>query len=248
MKRGQLNLSAMTVAQKLVQNASKEIDLGREFSQGPGAAKTFIDEERNAPSVSFSIANETANDRVIVLGSINNSIYGSDAELLAAVDGNLLLDDGVLETRGGHDVTATSNDPGRTIAQMLRYASNSPFRFTSVALRSSKTNGAVDDSNFTGKIKTVFVSPWQKPVDNFLNLRKFQSNRANSPQFADINFLEEGFNVILSPENFALITVKAGTVLDLTFSVGMQLSSAQRAYRAFKAADQVLAPIRKGIN
>lgn len=238
-------LPAMETAKQLVLNSSKEIDLNREFSSGlSGGPKTFISEHQNSISSSFSIDNSTAVDVTIVLGHLNNSQFDDAGQLVAACDGTALADDGIVYSSGGKDVTMTSNDPGRTIGQMLRYASNSPFRFTKLSLHSKLTSGTPDTSNYDASLKTVFVSPWQKPQDNYLNLRQFMTNIANSPQFADIDFLKEGFPMMLSSENFICIKVKAGTILNVTLGVGMQMSLAQKAYRAYKQADELLGAFR----
>lgn len=232
-------MSPAEIARELATKAPREIDLQRDLSHGIGAAKTMIDEGRGAPSVSFSIKNETTEDVAIVIGKPEASDFGRTA-LLTLLGAQTALNDGVIYTAGGKDVTVTSNDPGRNVASLMNYSGNTPFRFLSASLDSSKVAGGIDTSNYSSQIKSAWVSPFQKPKEIMLGLRQFQTNQSTAVQFVDINFVKVGFLAMLSKEHFLVITVKAGTELTATFLVGAQLSLAQRAYRAYNAADSVL--------
>lgn len=236
-------MNALDVARELAAKAPKAIDLDRNFSHGIGAAKTFIDEGRGAPSISFSIKNETSEDVSIILGKPEASDFGRSA-LLTLLGAQTALNDGVIYTAGGNDVTVTCNDPGRNVASLMNYSGNTPFRFLSASLDSAKVGGGVDTSNYSSQIKSAWVSPFQKPKEIMLGLRQFQTNQSTAVQFVDVNFVKVGFLAMVSKEHFLVITVKAGTELTATMLVGAQLSLPQRAYRAFNAADATLKPFK----
>lgn len=237
--------NALEVARQLATQAPKAIDLDRNFSHGIGAAKTFIEEGRGAPSISLSIENATVVDVSILIGKPEASDFGRSA-LLSLLGADTALNDGVIFTSGANDVTVTCNDPGRNVASLMNYSGNTPLRFLSASLDSSKVAGGIDTSNYSGQIKAAWVSPFQKPVEKMLGLRKFQTNQSTAVQFVDVNFVKEGFLAMLSKEHFLVLTVKAGTVLTATLTVGAQLSLPQRAYRAYNNADETLNPLRKG--
>jgi len=241
---------AISIAEALVRTKSKEIDLARKFSSGRGGAKTFIDEEVNAKTMSFAIKNTMPTDIRILIGSAANTQFKAEQALLDAVGADMMIADGSIAAGGaGEEVVVTSNDSGRSLNEAIRFFSNSPTRMVSLDMQSSlEATGAPESKNYTSKIKSVFVSPWEKPIEDYLNLRKTQSNVASSPQFASVNFIKEGFKAIVSNENFLVVTVKSGTVLDFTFGVGMQYSKAQEFFRAIKSADTALAPLRRGIS
>ncbi len=240
-------MNATLVAEKLVANRPKQIDLDRVFSHGPGGAKTMIDEGRNGDSLSLTIENslDTKPQVVVAFGSLRNSQYADLASLLAAIGADCLIDDGEILKVADHGmVTVTSNDPGRKVGDVIRYAAVSPFRFTQASLESRLRDGSPDTSNYTTTMKSVWVSPFRKPTEDFLQLRQFQSNKSTSPQFADIDFLKENFKAMVSNEHFLVMIVKQNTALTMTLNVGAQHSSAQYAYRAFKAADETLSILR----
>jgi len=238
-----MNSRALDVAQALVATKSKEMDLDRSFSHGIGAAKTFIEEGRGAPSISFSIANATTKDVAILIGKPEASDFGRSA-LLTLLGADTALSDGVIYTDSGEDVTVTCNDPGRNVASLMNYSGNTPFRFLSASLDSTKIAGGIDTSNYSSQVKSAWVSPFQKPKEIMLGLRQFQTNQSTAVQFVDVNFVRQGFLAMVSKEHFLVITVKAGTVLTATMTIGAQLSLPQRAYRAYNEADKTLAPLR----
>lgn len=237
-------MNPVNVARELAVNAPKAIDLDRNFSHGIGAAKTFIEEGRGAPSISFAIANATAVDVKIIIGKPEASDFGRSA-LLSLLGADTALNDGVIFSSGGNDVTVTCNDPGRNVASLMNYSGNTPFRFLSASLDSAKTDGSVDTSNYSVQLKSAWVSPFQKPVEKMLGLRQFQTNQSTAVQFVDVNFVKQGFLAMVSKEHFLVLTVKAGTVLTATLTVGAQLSLPQRAYRAYNNADETLNQYRK---
>ncbi|MCH2226012.1 MAG: hypothetical protein MK066_14685, partial [Crocinitomicaceae bacterium] len=165
----------------------------------------------------------------------------SSEALLQAVGADVLLSDGKILTGAsdGEEVRVVSNDSNRNIDNAIRFMAVSPTKFTSLSMQSSLIDGTPESKNYTTQMKSVFVSPWQKSIDQYLNLRGTQNNQANSPQFAEIDFVAKGFQALISNENFLLFTVKKGTILDLTFSIGHSSSMAQEFYRASKGFDKL---------
>jgi hypothetical protein len=235
-------INPAAVAANLLSNAPKQIDADRNFSHGVGAAKTMVDEGRGAPTVALTIINNTSKQRVLVLG--RNSLYARDEEFLNAVGGDTLITDGEVFEEAGEIIEVISDDADRTIDMFLRYAEKASLRIVGVNMASYTKDGLPDVGNFAVSLKTSWVSPFRKPVDNFLPLRKFNNNQSTSPQFADVNLVKEGFLTMISAEHSLMITVKPQTKLNLTFTIGAQDSRPQFAYRAFQAADRTLKPFR----
>jgi len=236
------------IAGALVREKAREIDLGRKFSHPH--AKTFVDEKRGATTFSFSIENKLGKDVVIAIASARNTQFDNIPVMLSAIGADALLTDGIVlqdpqvVTKA---VTITSNDAGRLIAPVMSYIAETPTRMIDLSMASYSTDtGAPAPSNYGAKIKSVFVSPWIKPVENYLDLRKTQTNQSTAPQFAHVDFIKEGFPSVISNEAFMLVTVKKDTVLELAYSVGFQYSKAQEFYRRVKSADKTLAPLRRG--
>lgn len=239
-----MNTQINAVAAALKEKASKEMDFDRMMSFGQNSkAKNFIAEGIGSPSISFTIANETKKDVSIIIGHPTVNIYGL-SKLLEVLGADAVLNDGVIYTDGTDEVTVTCNDPGRNVASLINYSSLTPLRFTAVSFDSSKVGGGVDSLNYSGQIKSAWISPFAKPVEDFLPLRKYNNNKSTSVQFVDINFIQEGFLAMISSEHFLILTVKAGTTLTQTWSVGGQLSLPQLAYRKFNAADAILNKLR----
>jgi hypothetical protein len=239
-------VNATEVAKELVMNKPKVIDIDRFYSHGPGGAKTFIDEERGSINASMTLTNNAAStDVVIAIGNVTDSIYADAAEAIAALGADYLLSDGTIATvETDKDITAVSNDADRTIDQLIKYIGKNPTRIVRLDLESTDLSGNADTSNYAQSIKSAWTSPFVKPVEKFLQLRKFQSGNKFQPQFAEVNFLKEGFEVILSNEHFFVFTLKASTEFTMTWEIGMQDSKAQRFYRQVKAADSALANLR----
>lgn len=242
-----MNPEAINLAKNLVATKPKTIDVDRHYSHGKNGVKNFVGEQNSALTMSLSVASAAASTSVsFAIGSLANSIYKDNAEAIAALGVDAIIDDGAFHTvETDKDITATSNDSGRTIAQMIKYIANNPTRIASVAIQSQTSAGAADVSNYTASIAQIFVSPFHTPEKSYLPLRKFQSNRANSPEFADVNFLKQNWPVIWSSEHFTVFTIKPGTTLNFTFTIGMQDSSAQRLYRQVKDVDRTLMPYRQ---
>lgn len=239
-----MNTQINAVAAALKEKASKEMDFDRMMSFGQGSkAKNFIAEGLGAPSISFTIANETSKDVSIIIGHPTVNIYGL-SKLKAVLGADAVLNDGVIYTDGGDNVTVTCNDPGREVASLINYSSLTPLRFTSVSFDSSKVAGGVDTLNYSGQLKSAWITPFAKPTEDFHPFRKYNDNKSTSVQFVDINFIKEGFLAMISSEHFLILTVKAGTILTQTWSIGAQLSLPQLAYRKFKAADGILNKLR----
>lgn len=250
------------LGKQLGMNNQKEIDVARILSQGKHGGKTLISEEQNPATFTWALRNESNTDvKIGVVASMIRvlpSFAGGQTGLVylgKVLGADYLLKDGQListapveEPEEGESgvadaapvVTATSLDSGRYIDELLTYALSNPTRILSASMESRLLNGSPDTGNFTTSLKTVWMSPFHKSEDSYLPLRKFQSNRSNSPQFCDVNFKAEGFPVILSSEHSVVITVKAGTELTITGSVGMQFSTAQYLYRAVGGADSVI--------
>lgn len=237
---------AQSLAKDLVLNHGKEMDLERNYSHGKGGAKNFIAEQQGGKTVSFTISNAAASTNVAVaIGSLSDSIYADNAEAIAALGVQCIIGDGtILTVETDKNIVGTSNDAGRTIAQLMKYIGRNATRITGVHLQSQTAAGAAETSNYNGSIAQVWTSPFDTPDKEYLPLRKFQSNRSNSPEFADIDFIKEGRTIIWSAEHFTVFTINAGTTMTFTFNIGMQDSAPQRLYRNAKKADRVLAPYR----
>lgn len=240
-------MATMSVAQDLVINNPKAIDLDRMYSHGPRGAKTFIDEERGTITRSITLRNNAAStDMVLAFGNLANSIYADIDEAAAALSIDKMVTDGTIATvETDKTITGASNDAGFTIAQLVKYIGMNPTRIVSVRMESTNLSGSDDTTNYAQSIKTAWVSPFVKPIEENLDLARFASVDRFQKRYMNVNFLKEGFPVILSAEHFFAITLKRSTILNLTFEIGFQDSAAQRFYRQIKKADSTLGALRK---
>ena len=239
--------AAMTkLALDLAINKPKTMDIPRYLSQGKGGGKTFIDEERSKRKLNFSVSNTTANDLVVVMGSSQNSMFENDAAILTEFGADAMLTTGdIIFVDADHKLTVTSNDSNRDLDQWIRHVANNPTRMVRVAMSSSiAATGAPETSNFTTDFQTSWVQPYHKSEDEYLSLREYQGQEANSPQFATVNFLKTKIRAVLSPEHFFMFTVKAGTTISHSWTIGIEDSRNQRFWRAVKNADTELATYR----
>lgn len=246
---------AQRQAQALLASNATTIDAQRHYSMGPNGAKTLLDEKDKARQVSLTITNSDTADKAIVFGVPRHTIFtdvdGTPrmADFLEAVGADFVLTDGILEVGAG-DATlleAVSNDSGRTIAQLMEHAAHAPLRLTEMNLQSSNaTDNTPDSTAFTTSLKTVWVSPFKKPVEDTFSLRKLQTNKSTATQFGHIDFIGQQFPVILSRENFLVMIVKAKTALSLTIGAGVEDSAPQRMYRAIQKSDSLVGKMRAG--
>lgn len=245
LKPGQAQAAAKLGAQ-LGANASQKLDVNRLLSQGKNGGATFFTEENNAPSTTISIINpseiKTAN--VLFMSPLTAQglilILGSKEKLLLKFGATHLAFD--IELNPVEDeISLECVDQGRTLSELIMYASLNPLRLLSMSLESQKiSTGLPDTSNFSSNFKTLWWSPFHKTEEYFLTLRKFQNSGINAPQFLDVNFKKEGFPVLLSDQQFFVMTVKPGTSLIATFTTGYAFDEAQYLYRSIKAADEVV--------
>lgn len=245
----ELNVPTLQANREHVQAVAKMpgdiLDLNRKFSFGPrGGAKSFVNEQNGGQKTTIRVRNEATADVVIAFGGVNHSQFGAAADLVTALGIKAVASDGIVFTDGGGDCTVTCLDSGRYVDHLMNYMGKTPTRITGMSLTSKTTAGASDESNYAQSFQTVYASPFQKTVDNYLDLRQFQDNKSTAVQFADVNFLKENFLVKASDEDFFLFTVKSLTELTMTLHLGAQYSTAQEFHRAVKAADEALTPLR----
>ncbi len=212
----------------------------RFFSFGKGGAKNFLGEPVNPVTVSFAIENQTAQNAPVIIGNVARSIFPNETEAKTKLGAVAVLKDGVLFTdANGKEVIATSHDSGRTLLGFMKYVGSTPTRIVRMHINSEKIDGTPDTTNLTSSIKTAWASPFESSIEEAdLPLRKFQNANQNSPNLAEVDFQKEMFPVVLSNETFFVLNVKPNTRLNVTFTVGAQLSLAQKTWRQAKAVDR----------
>jgi hypothetical protein len=241
-------------AQRLAAHGAK-LDLGKNLSYGvQNSASNLIDEKAKVDKLAWEIKNSTSEAHYLVLSGLydngkNTTIFDSVANMLSNVVPNVpvatvwAFKDGVLldDEGSGGELRVSSKTPGRKINQFLNYVSQSPTRVTHLRLKSVTIAGAQDLGNLDNEIKTMFFSPFAQPVEKQLPLAPLVKTNSNfSPNIMDVNFVDEAFPVILSNEHFLILQVNAGTILNITASIGAQDSRAQRHWRTIKNADDIL--------
>lgn len=212
--------------------------------------KDLVGEQNNPLEVGMVITNATSKDVTIAIGADNSQhdfgVLDSE-DILTALGADTFLNDGVIYSHAGKDVTVESTNAKHTISQMIRYALLNPFRFTRFVMNSMTTGGAKEATNFTGKIKTMFLSPFEDTIEDEFSLRsivkdKFQEN------LLEVNFVSQtGLNPIVSADNFVVFTVKSGTVLTINAGIGAQFSPNQYLFRRTSFADSIMKPLLRRI-
>lgn len=242
--------AAAALGAQLGATAGAKLDTMRLLSQGKNGGATFFTEENGAPSTTISIFNRTEKSIPIVanilfiphlVADLLENVLGSKEALLAKFGATHLAFELEAVADADGELSLSCNDQGRTLNELIGYANLNPLRFLSMQLESSRNeNGLPDTTNFSSNFKTLWYSPFHKTEEEFLTLRKFQNSAINAPQFLDVNFKKEGFPVLLSTQNFFVMTVRPGTSLIATFNTGYAFDQAQYLYRAIKAADEVI--------
>ena len=239
------------VAARLAANAPILGILDRNYSFGPkNAGKNFVEEHAKALQVSWKIKNNTANDVVVVLSPFfadteaKITQFGTVSEILTLTGSDAVFKTGIIVNgTDDADVTVASTKSGRVIEHLLRYAGQSPLRFTKWSMKSRTVAGEKESSNYDNTIKSFWVSPFDVPVIDELELRPLQKGDMNfNPDMLDVNFIANNFHAILSREHFIQIQVNAGTELSISAFIGAQDSAPQRFFRDVKKADDVLRP------
>lgn len=210
--------------------------------------KDLISESTGTLEVGFIIDNDSDQDVHVAIGAIDaNAEIGikDKADILTALGADCFLMDGVVFTSNG-DVTVTTTNAKHPVKEMIRYARNNPFRFSRLVM-DSDAKGVKESSNYTGKIKTMFFSPFEDTIEDEFSLRsivrdKFQDHRL------ELDFqLDTELNPIVGVDNFVVLTVKKGTTLTIQAGIGAQFSANQYLYRRTSQADKIMKPFRKRI-
>lgn len=230
-----------TPVASIIASKTKELDIDRHYSFGK-KMKNFIGEEVTGVHLGWLIENTSDDDIsiAIAVGGAPTQFENADA-IKAALGVQAIFANGkIYDASGGKEVNVSSTIAGRKINEFLRYAGFSAVRFTKWQLASFTTAGAPETTNFQGHIKSVWVSPFDSPVENLLSLRSLQNQYVTSGQYGEVDFLRQNFQAILSQEHFLVITVRKGTALNITAHIGAQDSKAQRFYRDVKKADETM--------
>lgn len=239
------------VAARLAANAPVLGILDRNYSFGPkNAGKNFVEEHAKALQVSWKIRNNTKDDVVICFSPFFANTeakvtqFGAVSEILTLTGSTAMFATGtIIDGDAGADVTVASTKSGRVIEHLLRYAGQSPLRFTKWSMKSRTIAGEKESSNYDNTIKSFWVTPFDVPVIDELELRPLQKGDMNfNPDMLDVNFIANNFHAILSREHFLQIQVNAGTELSISAFIGAQDSAPQRFFRDIKKADDVLRP------
>lgn len=258
-----LTRSQQIQAQRLAAEGAK-LDVGdnRKYSYGTKAGvKNMISESAQAMELSWKITNKTDSDVIFLFStffgndSSNTTQFETIDELLEATasdytfaPGTLILGKGAGDVPNGKDLIVTSLKTGRSISHFLRYAGQSPLRFTRWSLKSKQiSTGAKDSSNYDNEIKSFWFSPFDDPQIDYLNLRPLQRPDAFNADLLDIDFLDQNFRMQLDNEHFIQMKVNSNTELTMSVYVGAQDSRSQAFYRFLNKADDVMLRERVGM-
>lgn len=248
-----LNAAQAKTAVKIGQDLAtkpKAIDSLRLFSQGKGGGATMITEEINAPTTTVSFMNTTSQDANVIVCTpttalLFESLYGGKwYERFGATHVALEIEalPGVVSTMGAAEegsVSLVCQDQGRTFAELLGYAALSPHRILSFSMESRKaTDNTPDTTNYSANLKTIWWSPFHKPVEDFYTFRKRQNNGIFSAQYLDVNFKKEGFPVLITQTHMFIVTVRKQTEFIVTMSSGISFDPCQLLFRGITEADQ----------
>lgn len=241
MKKG---MKPSELLQEVIADPNDPLDIKREFSSGPGGAKTFADGKNKERKFGIELTNATADKRVVIFGKPERSIYGTAAKALTAlgVSGEgVFIANGELYTDGaGKKLTARSTNQGRNVDELINFVANSATQVNSIGLSSATADGANPESvNLTEDLRMTWTSPFENPKDRYHALSEYQNNQINSPQFAKVDCRKD-FQVIWSNEHFFMVTVNPNTKLTLNFGFGLHDSRPQRFYRAVSLADETV--------
>lgn len=236
-------------ADKLQVNGMKTISFGKQ-----NRTQSFIDETAKAMSLGWGIKNETDKNVFIAFvpafDGYNPTQFGSLADIRSFMGADCIFGDGVVFTKEDSEgvsknVTISSLDSKRKIQEFVKYAGQSPLRFTKFSMNSAKNDGSKEDSNYNNRMKSFWFTPFEDTVAVDLDLRPIRQGGNNfNTDMMDINFLTQGggFKAIMSNENGFVIQVNAGTTLTITSFIGAQKSEAQEFFRTISTADDIMAP------
>ena len=233
-----------------------KLDLAKRLSYGVhNSATNLIDERVKADELSWEISNKTGKVQYLVFSSLydnakNQTIFNTVDDMLAhvlpgiAADQRWAFKPGKITGAEGPPDTqlfVISKTTNRSISQFLNYIGQSPTRITKMRFESRTTAGAPDMSNFNNELKTTFFSPFGNPVESPLSLAPLlQLNQNFSPNIFTVDFINQGYELIMSNEHFTVLQINPDTVLTLNVWCGAQDSRAQRHWRTIKDADKIL--------
>ncbi len=233
--------NAKLVGEVLAKTQPITIDLNRELSQGPNGGKSMLSEGQANLTFGVSIVNPTVVDIKVAIGSLNNVLGLGLDPLLQKVGATCLLASGDIFTEGADTATASILDSDKDLDVILSYMQKNPTRMISAAFQSALINGTPESSNFSGSIKSVYLTPWENSTPQSLNLAQFLRRDSAASQFMNVDFRAKQFPLIVSEAHVPVFVIKAGTQLAITFNVGVQDSRPQRFWRAIKKSDALLA-------
>lgn len=263
---GPAKASAITENKKVLQSDPESLKVVSFDSQT--GTKSFIDETAKATEFGMVIKNPTSQaiNIVFTAGVLTGAMtfgfsekaaefssggFKTGADLLTRTGGHTFLGDGTIAIEkfdGSPDknVTVTTVNSRRKVNEILRYASNAPFRFTKFIMSSYKLDtGAKESSNFNNMIKSVWMSPFEDTIEQEFSIRSVVRDRFQE-QDLEIDFQLDAPNLhaIVSSEHAMVFTINPNTMLHLNTYIGARLSTPQQFYRIINKADDVMRVVK----
>lgn len=231
------------------------LDMRRRLSFGKGTrTQNMIDEHAKAIQLNWILTNTTTSVKTIGISTFfdsvkNPTIYDNTSQVLADIGADYLLKNGDLY-RGTGDasdeaVTAVSTDSNKPLNRFLRFAGTNPTRVVGLSMVSrNASTGQPEASNYDLKIRSIWSRFDDVPTINELNLKPLVPTGANfNTDRLNVNFIEQNFKFIISPEHFVTMQLAPNTSLALTVYVGAMSSDSQLFWRDINEADDVMRPV-----
>lgn len=242
-------------AKKILQAAptAQVLDLvDRRFSYGPRTnTQNMVNEHATQLQLTWKITNNTAADKLICISTLfddadkNPTFLANVARVLAITESNAVFKTGkIVDGADDADVTVSSSKASRIIEEFLRYAGENPLRFVKWSMKSKNiADNSKDSSNYDNTIRSIWVTPFDVPQIDELDMRSLQIGGNNfNPDMLDVHFIANDFRAVLSNEHFLQFQVNKGTELTITAFIGAQDAKAQRFWRDVKKSDAAIRP------
>lgn len=235
------------------------------LSFGKGQNNMFDILSENSRKLTWEITNPHPDERRLIISSqlnISVSGNGSTTEKLNSSDISHLSEKKVnIKSLGTFNTPklidtepnlwylgVESKDSRQTVTGFYDTITLNPTQITKLRMTSTNiSEGNPNPANYNYPVEHIWMSPYTLPKVTPFSLRVTQDNKINALQYAEVDFIANGFNALVSSEDLLVLTIAGGTKLNVEIFIGAEMSAAQQFYRLVKKGCQPLQPIAKSM-
>jgi hypothetical protein len=255
-----MNTAVLSKAAAISERFSNITDLqGRRLSYGNGV-KNIVGMRKTGMSIRMRIVNDISSDQKIyihpfqLLGILaptaSNQLFQTNLYEFIGLDENAhpwyLQEKTVTENEGEENeaetkLTVKSLNSFHNLMILASLAAHEPFNIVGISMRSFKTDGTPENTNYGNSITHYNVSAWrEKRRQNQLDFSQFQTSRDFSTEILAIDFVNANFIAPVSQADVLELLINANTRMDITLHVGARASGTELFFRDIQAGTDLL--------